>query len=86
MLHIIKLPVATHGHDPSLEMKYASTATFFLTLVYAVTEARNIVNFCYQEMMHGCKEHGLIRLLFCDFGDWVTTQSMRLMSLSSKYF
>ena len=31
-----------------------------------------------------CKENGLIKPLFCDFGDWVTTQSMGLMSLSSE--
>ena len=31
-----------------------------------------------------CKENGLIKPLFCDFGDWVTTQLMGLMSLSSE--
>ena len=31
-----------------------------------------------------CKGNGPIRPLFCDFGDWVTTQSMGLMSLSSE--
>ena len=37
------------------------------------------------KFMWGYKENGSIRPLFCDFGDWVTTQSMGLMCLSSEH-
>ena len=41
---------------------------------------------CHQSPKRGdCKEHGPIRTLFCDFGNWVTPQLMGLMSLSSEH-